>query len=90
MIAGRVGRGRSALAPRGVGEGEAVGATVAWCQQLLMLPQQAMNITRQSARAGFIDSAAANESYAEVATEYWFSEETQRTMRELVEQLSGK
>jgi 3,2-trans-enoyl-CoA isomerase len=70
--------------------GEAVGEAVQWCEQLLRLPQQAMNITRQAARASIIERAQENEQYAETAADYWFSEETQQMMRQLVENLDKK
>jgi len=56
--------------------------------ELVALPPVAMNRTRLAARAGLI--AALRESDdVEVATGYWFSDETQAQMRALVARLSG-
>jgi enoyl-CoA hydratase/carnithine racemase len=70
--------------------GRALADALDWCQQILLLPPQAMNTTRRAARAAVIERAAANERYAETATDYWFSEETQRLMGQLVASLSKK
>jgi 3,2-trans-enoyl-CoA isomerase len=71
-------------------QGHAVTAAVAWCDKLLALPQQAMNTTRQLAKAAVIQRAQENESYAATATDYWFGDETQATMRALVANLDAK
>jgi enoyl-CoA hydratase/carnithine racemase len=64
---------------------------VEWCQSLLALPPRAMTVTRNLARA---DLAALfeEETGAEVESvlEDWFSEETQRTLRELMEKLAKR
>jgi enoyl-CoA hydratase/carnithine racemase len=70
--------------------GAAVADALDWCRQILLLPPQAMNTTRRAARSAIIERAEANESYAETATDYWFSDETQRLMKQLVESLSKK
>lgn len=64
---------------------------VEWCRSLLALPPRAMAATRNLARA---DLAAlfAEETGAEVegVLEDWFGEETQRTLRELLEKLAKR
>jgi Delta3-Delta2-enoyl-CoA isomerase len=64
---------------------------VDWCRSLLALPPRAMAATRNLARA---DLAALfeEETGAEVESvlEDWFSEETQRTLRELLERMAKK
>ncbi len=64
---------------------------VEWCRSLLALPPRAMAATRNLARA---DLAAlfAEETGAEVegVLEDWFGEETQRTLRELMEKLAKR
>jgi enoyl-CoA hydratase/carnithine racemase len=60
-----------------------------WAQKLAALPPIAMNRTRMLARARMAD-ALHPESDARLATELWFSEETQAGMRALVARLSGK
>lgn len=64
---------------------------VEWCRSLLALPPRAMAATRGLARA---DLAAlfAEETGEEVegVLEDWFSEETQRTLRELLERMAKR
>jgi Delta3-Delta2-enoyl-CoA isomerase len=64
---------------------------VEWCRSLLSLPPRAMATTRNLARA---DLAALfeEETGAEVdgVLEDWFSEETQRTLRELLERIGKR
>ena len=64
---------------------------VEWCRALLALPPRAMAVTRNLARA---DLAAlfAEETGAEVegVLEDWFSEETQSTLRELLERMAKR
>ncbi|MCC5794380.1 MAG: enoyl-CoA hydratase/isomerase family protein [Chromatiales bacterium] len=56
---------------------------------LLGLPPRAMNETRLAAKAGLIAALRGGRD-AELATEYWFSEETQAGMRALVARLSRR
>ena len=64
---------------------------VEWCRSILALPSRAMAATRHRARA---DLAALfdgdQESEILGVLDDWFSEETQRVMRELVERLTKK
>lgn len=64
---------------------------VEWCRSLLALPPRAMAVTRGLARA---DLAALfeQETDAEVegVLEDWFSAETQRTLRELLEKMAKR
>ncbi|MCK6371348.1 MAG: enoyl-CoA hydratase/isomerase family protein [Gammaproteobacteria bacterium] len=60
-----------------------------WARRLASLPPVAMNRTRMLARARLAD-ALRPEADALVATDLWFSEETQAGMRALVERLSKR
>jgi 3,2-trans-enoyl-CoA isomerase len=64
---------------------------VEWCRSLLALPPKAMASTRRFARA---DLAAlfeeGNEAEMEGVMDEWFSEETQRVLREVAERLTRK
>jgi enoyl-CoA hydratase/carnithine racemase len=57
-----------------------------WAQQTISLPLIAMNRTRLLAKNRFIQELQAADD-ANVATDYWFSEETQAGMQRLVENL---
>jgi Delta3-Delta2-enoyl-CoA isomerase len=64
---------------------------VEWCQGLLALPPVAMAETRQRARADLvrlIEEGLARE--LETLVEMWFSDETQSTLRAVVERLAAK
>lgn len=68
-----------------------VETALAWCEQRLKLPPRAMSLTREFARrdlmalfGSFDESSRAN------LNEAWFSEETQATMRALMENLKKK
>jgi 3,2-trans-enoyl-CoA isomerase len=66
---------------------------VEWCQSLLALPPKAMASTRRLARAelaGLFANEETNEKEILGVLDEWFSEETQRVMRELVERLAKK
>lgn len=62
---------------------------VARAQELLSLPPVAMNTTRLAGKARLIE-AYANCADVTVATDWWFSAETQAEMRKLVERLTKK
>ena len=57
-----------------------------WCREIASLPPVAMNETRRQAKAGLLQKLSGSAD-AEVATDYWFSEETQREMHKLVARL---
>jgi enoyl-CoA hydratase/carnithine racemase len=57
-----------------------------WARQTISLPLIAMNRTRLLAKNKFIQELQAADD-ANVATDYWFSEETQAGMQRLVENL---
>jgi enoyl-CoA hydratase/carnithine racemase len=64
---------------------------IAWCQNLLSLPRNAMSLTRQLAREDlhrYFDQASQHESGPFV--DLWFSDETQSTLRALVARLQKK
>jgi hypothetical protein len=57
-----------------------------WARQTISLPLIAMNRTRLLAKNKFIQELQSADD-ANVATDYWFSEETQAGMQRLVENL---
>jgi enoyl-CoA hydratase/carnithine racemase len=64
---------------------------VEWCQGLLALPPAAMAHTRQRARADLVrimDEGLASEM--EPLVGIWFSDETQSTLRAIVERMAAK
>jgi len=75
------------LAPHG----QVVERAVEWCRSLLALPPNAMAATRRMARADLatLFEEGSEEEIAFVLDE-WFSEETQRVMREVAERLGKK
>ncbi|HJP03701.1 MAG: enoyl-CoA hydratase/isomerase family protein [Gammaproteobacteria bacterium] len=70
--------------------GEVVTCALGWLKEMLALPPIAMNKTRLAAKSALLERAAENTAYARVATDYWFSDETQTTMKQLVASLSKK
>jgi enoyl-CoA hydratase/carnithine racemase len=62
-----------------------------WCKGRLALPAQAMAVTRQRARADLIELLEQDaEGEVDKVVESWWSEETQKVLRELVERLRKK
>ncbi len=64
---------------------------VAWCQDLLQLPRNAMSLTRQMARAdmhGLFDEP--DKDLLENFSDLWFSDVTQETLHGLVARLQKK
>lgn len=57
-----------------------------YAMELLKLPPVAMNATRMSARAD-LSELRPNKADIRLMTDYWFSDETQEKMRQLVSQL---
>lgn len=70
--------------------GQAESEGIAWCRGLLSLPRSAMSATRTEARRDLADIFA-DESALELQamTDAWFGEETQATLRALVERLKS-
>jgi 3,2-trans-enoyl-CoA isomerase len=70
---------------------QVVDRAVKWCQDMLVLPQTAMNLTRGQARADLIREFAEDIDHelAEVCS-WWWNDETQAALRRLVEQLAMK
>lgn len=66
---------------------EVVDRAVAWCQRHLSLPQHAMLATRSLCRRDLIESFSGDALDLEGFVRGWFSDETQKTMRALVERL---
>lgn len=65
---------------------DVVSRAVDWCREVTSLPKIAMNETRRQSKAALLENLAGSAD-AEIATEFWFSEETQREMHRLVAQL---
>ncbi len=61
---------------------------VAWCDTLIGLPPIAMNATRRALKRDLLAELAESDN-ARIATDYWFSDETQAAMRALVARLQG-
>ena len=76
------------LVDRVVPENKVVPASIEWAQHMLSLPPLAVAATRSTARADLIAlvSNLGPRDY-EAMNDAWFSEETQRTLRQLVERL---
>jgi Delta3-Delta2-enoyl-CoA isomerase len=70
---------------------QVVERAIKWCQDLLVLPQIAMNLTRRQARADLVREFARDIDHelAEVSSQWW-SEETQAALHRTVEQLARK
>jgi enoyl-CoA hydratase/carnithine racemase len=79
------------LVDRLVPENEVVPAAVAWAESMVALPPKAVADTRAFARRDLIElvSKLGPADY-ELMAQAWFSEETQRTMRALVERLKKR
>ncbi len=69
---------------------DVVGQSVSWLQQLLELPGEAMNKTRLTAKLDLLTRLSEIQTYSRIATDAWFSDETQRCLQALVEQLGKK
>jgi enoyl-CoA hydratase/carnithine racemase len=70
---------------------QVVPRALAWCQELVSLPPVAMTRTRQTARADLIrlvEEGLAGE--LDGLVDMWFSEETQTTLRAVVERMAAK
>ena len=64
---------------------------VEWCRSLLALPPKAMTATRRLARADLAALFAADDEEEIIGVlDEWFSDETQRVMREVAERLTRK
>lgn len=61
-----------------------------WCRRLLALPATAMSRTRQLARADLAVQLGPDAVPVDELTDAWFTDETQTTMRALVERLKKK
>lgn len=70
---------------------DVIARTREWCTQLLQLPPSAMRITRDLARADLVGLFAqlGEDDYRRM-TQAWFGEETQATLRALMERLKKK
>lgn len=67
---------------------QVVDRAIKWCQDLLTLPQAAMNLTRTQARADLVREFARDIDHelAEVGS-WWWNQETQDALHRMVEQL---
>ena len=70
---------------------QVVDRAIKWCQDLLALPQAAMNLTRRQARADLVREFARDIDHelAEVGS-WWWNQETQAALHRMVEQLAMK
>ncbi len=71
--------------------GRVVERAIEWCEQHLALPRAAMTVTREMARADlreFFDDRS--ELGVEKFVDLWFTDETQATLKALVERLSSR
>jgi Delta3-Delta2-enoyl-CoA isomerase len=70
---------------------QVVDRAIKWCQDLLALPQTAMNLTRKQARADLVKEFERDIDHklAEVVS-WWWNQETQVALRRIVEQLAIK
>ena len=79
------------LVDRIVPENEVVPVAVAWAQSLISLPPEAVAATRRFARRDLIELVnALGPADYETMNAAWFSDETRRTMRALVERLKKR
>jgi Delta3-Delta2-enoyl-CoA isomerase len=70
---------------------QVVPRAVEHCQRLLALPPRAMAETRRVARAGLVRLFdEAGEEEVELVLGHWFSDETQSTLRAVVEKMAAK
>jgi enoyl-CoA hydratase/carnithine racemase len=67
--------------------GETVARALEWLQEWLSLPPIAMNKTRLAAKSALLERATEITTYVRIATDYWFSDETQTMMKQLVADL---
>ena len=63
---------------------------VEWCKALVALPPRALAITRDAARADLVGLFDETEAELPLLVDRWFSDETQRALRALVERLKKK
>jgi 3,2-trans-enoyl-CoA isomerase len=63
---------------------------VEWCRAVLALPPRALAITRQDARADLVALFDETETELPLLVDRWFSDETQATLRALVERLKKR
>lgn len=70
---------------------QVVDRALKWCQDLLVLPRAAMELTRRQARADLVGHFArdADRERAEVSS-WWWNQETQAALHRMVEQLAMK
>ena len=70
---------------------EVVPKAIEWCREILRLPASAMQATRNSLRADYAVMFDTLSSTTETEmTAVWFSEETQRVLKDLMTQLAAK
>jgi len=63
---------------------------IEWCNGLLAVPPHAMSVTREKSRADLVALFDRVESEIDETIQSWWSEETQGTLRSLVERLAKK
>jgi 3,2-trans-enoyl-CoA isomerase len=70
--------------------GKAVEHCLLWAQNLLELPNVAMNKTRLAGKSELIRMSSEISSYSRLATDAWFNDEAQQMLRKLVDKLNSK
>ena len=82
---------RVGLVDEVVGVDEVVPAAISWAERTTALPRAAMLETRRLARADLVAQFAdITDADHERSTDRWFGEETQTTMRAMVERLPAR
>ncbi len=69
--------------------GQATERCLVWARDLLELPSIAMNKTRLGAKSELIEKVSETAAYTRLAADAWFSDETQRMLKELVARLKA-
>ncbi len=70
---------------------QVIDSALEWCRQRLALPPRAMSMTRQNARSDLVSHLRdSGDKTVEELTTVWYSDETQSTLKALVEHLKNK
>jgi enoyl-CoA hydratase/carnithine racemase len=68
---------------------EVVARARTWCERMLAFPPRAMQAMRERARRDLIAAFDGDEANRTMMTDFWFGEETQATLRQLLERLKA-
>jgi enoyl-CoA hydratase/carnithine racemase len=69
--------------------GEVVSRAMAWCERMLAFPPRAMHSMRKRAREDLVAAFDGDEKNRAMMADFWFGEETQTTLRQLLERLKA-